>query len=322
MAKSVKYTTYRKKFETMVKKGVLVKGYKYDEYVEETVNLDDYKQCYKPSFKPREELPKYWFVSKEGFLINAKGNNLSFVKPNLGQDRPQFTISSKPKNKHISTYGLVGLVWGSYIEPDAYTLMQMNGLDCIGKNPKADENGKIKGKVQPHHTAAEGYLKEQTLENYIFNNRPEYIEFLTNRDHTIVGGLTGNPQKDMEKMRSVEYKYSDVPSDHIKVFAHTEIDMRTGLETKISRVLTTEEAQNMEYKVLSVYAVSEDAVKKLNHFSVKAKENKDAEAYRELPLDEKTGIQEYVKALFKSNRGLKEIEFRYKTISMIATRNI
>ena len=29
----------------------------------------------------------------------------------------------------------------------------------------------------------------------------EYIEFLTNRDHTIVGGLTGNPQKDMEKMR-------------------------------------------------------------------------------------------------------------------------
>ena len=157
--KSVNYKTYRKQFESMVKKGVLAKGCKYNEYVEEPVNLDDYKQCYKPGFTPREELPKYWFVSKEGFLINARGNNLRFVSPNLGQDRPQFTINSQPKNKHISTYGLVGLVWGSYIEPDAYNFMQMNGINCIGSNPKADKDGKIKGRVQPHHTDTKGYIK-------------------------------------------------------------------------------------------------------------------------------------------------------------------
>lgn len=105
MDKSVKYTTYRKKFESIVKKGVLVKGKKYDEYVEEQINLDDYKQCYAPGFRPREELPKYWFVSKEGFLINAKGKNLRFVKPNLKQDRPQFKVTGKLKDKNISTYG-------------------------------------------------------------------------------------------------------------------------------------------------------------------------------------------------------------------------
>lgn len=327
MAKTVNYTTYRKKFENMVKKGVLVKGFKYDEYVEEKVNLDDYKQCYNPEFKPRAELPKYWFVSKEGFLINAKGNNLSFVKPNIGQERPQFTISCKPKNKHISTYGLVGLVWGSYIEPDAYTMLQMHGIACIGSNPKADENGKIKGKVQAHHTAEEGYLKEKSLENYIFNNRPEYIEFLTNKDHTLVGSFTGNAKKDMKKILEAEYKYDDVPQEHIKVFAHTEIDTKTGRETKIAKVLTKDEANRMTYIPVAAYVVSEQKNKKfksnkLSCVSVEAKEDKDAKAFQELPQDEQIELQNYIQSLFKHNRDLKEVEFRYKTISMIATRTI
>ncbi|MBR5583734.1 MAG: hypothetical protein IKW21_04330, partial [Lachnospiraceae bacterium] len=197
--KPVKYTTYRKQFENMVKKGEVVKGFKFDEYVEETVKIEDYRQCYKPGFKPREELPKYWFVSKEGFLINAKGKNLTFVKPTFAR-RTQFTISDKPKNKYITTYGLVGLVWDSYVDPDAYTMMQMNGIDCIGSNPEKDENGKIKGKVQPHHTSTEGYLKEKTLENYILNNRPEYIEFLTNHDHSLISRLTGDTKKDLSKI--------------------------------------------------------------------------------------------------------------------------
>lgn len=327
MAKSVKYTTYRKQFENMVKKGVLVKGFKYDEYVEEKVNLDDYKQCYKPGFKPREEMPKYWFVSKEGFLINAKGKNLTFVRPNLGQGRPQFTINYEPKNKRISTYGLVGLVWGSYIEPDAYTFMQMNGIDCIGSNPKEDKQGHIKGKVQPHHTAAEGYLKEQTLENYILNNRPEYIEFLTNKDHRLISGFTGNTEKDMEIILDADYKYNDVPQEHIKVFAHTEINTKTGQETKIAKVLTTEEAKRMEYIPLAAYMVLEQKNKKFKSqkvgcFSVKAKEDKDAQAYKNLSQDEQNEVQNYTAALFKNNKGLKEVEFRYKTISMIATRKI
>lgn len=322
MAKSVKYTTYRKQFENMVKKGVLVKGFKYDEYVEEQVNLDDYKQCYKPGFKPREEMPKYWFVSKEGFLINAKGKSLTFVKPNLEQERHQFTISCKPKNKHISTYGLVGLVWGSYIEPDAYTFMQMNGIDCIGRNPKADENGKIRGKVQPHHKSVEGYLKEKTLENYILNNRPEYIEFLTNHDHSLIGRLTGKPKEDLKKIIDVEYTYDDVPQEHIKVFAHHEINTKTGEKTRIRKVLTTEEMQKMEYVPTAAYLVTDKEYQKLNLFTVTAKEDKDFKAYLELPEYEKIGIKNFLKSLFEQDKEIDLVEFRYKEISMIATRTI
>ena len=318
--KSVNYKTYRKQFESMVKKGVLAKGCKYNEYVEEPVNLDDYKQCYKPGFTPREELPKYWFVSKEGFLINARGNNLRFVSPNLGQDRPQFTINSQPKNKHISTYGLVGLVWGSYIEPDAYNFMQMNGINCIGSNPKADKDGKIKGRVQPHHTDTKGYIKEKSLENYILNNRPEYIEFVTNKDHRIAESLTGNPKKDLQKMLEIEYKYDDVTHEHIKVFAHTELDTRTGIETKIAKVLTTEEMQRMEYQIISVHQLSENKYLKISKIKVDAKENKDIKAYQELPHDEQLGLQNHIKELFKSNDKWSEIEIRYKGISMIASR--
>ena len=321
--RTVKYTTYRKNFENMVKKGVVVKGFKYDKYVEETVNLEDYKQCYKPGFRPREEMPKYWFISKEGFLINARGKNLTFVQPNLKLDRPQF----KPNGKTISSYGLVGLVWGSYIEPDAYTFMHMNGIACIGKNPKIDENGHIKGKVQPHHFSKEGYLQEKTLENYILNNRPEYIEFLTNKDHRLIGGFTGDITKDLEKMVDAEYKYNDVPQEHIKVFAYKQTNTKTGQDTKISKVLTTDEANSMKYIPISAYVISENKNKsfksrKVGCISVQAKEKKDIEAYMELPQDEKIELQNYLNLLFKHNKDLKEVEFRYKTISMIATREV
>lgn len=325
---NVHYKVYKSRFENKVKRGVVVRGCKYDEYVEEQVNLEDFRQCYQPGFKPREELPKYWFVSKEGFLINAKGNGLSYIKPNLGQGRPQFTINTESgsKNKRISSYGLVGLVWGSYIEPDAYKMMEMNGIDCIGSNPKKDENGKIKGKVQPHHT--EGYLKEQNLENYILNNRPEYIEFLTNKDHTLIGGLTGNTKKDMKKILDVEYKYDDVIEEHTKVFAHTQIDIKTGEETKIAKVLTTEEANRMVYKILASYVITENEgtertefrSQKLSHIEVKAKDDIDTKAYLELSQEEKIGIQNFIKSLFKQDRTLGEVEFRYKEISMIARR--
>lgn len=318
--KTVRYTTYKKQFENMVKDGVLVKGYKYDEYVEETINLEDYKQCYKPGFTPREEMPRYWFVSKEGFLVNARGHNLTFVKPNLESDRPQFTINCKPKNKHISSYGLVGLVWGSYIEPDAYTYMQMNGIDCIGSNPKADENGKIKGRVQPHHTSKEGYIKEKTIENYILNNRPEYIEFLTNKDHTIIGGLAGDTTKDIDKMVETEYKYDDVPHEHIKVYAYKEMDIKTGQETKIAKVLTTEEINNIKFIPISAYIINEKTRKKINRIDVKLKRESDIEAYKELSQEEQEGIKAFIKDFFKSNKDITELEFRYKEISIISTR--
>ena len=330
-----KYTTYRKNFERMVKNGVLARGYKYDEYVEEQINLEDYKQCYKPGFRPREECPRYWFISKEGFLINANGRNLTFVKPNLGQDRPQFTIggkwdkkrNKKRKNKHITAYGLVGLVWGSYIEPDAYTLMQKNGIDCIGRNEKIDKNGRLKGKVQPHHTDPEGYLKEKTIENYIHNNRPEYIEFLTNKDHTLIGSFNGDTKKDIQRIVAAEYKYEKVPHDHVKVFAYKEVDTRTGQETRIAKVLTPEEASRMKYIPLAAYTIEKQddekyKSKKVGYISVKAKEESDLKAFRELPQEEQVEVQRYAKALFEDNKGWKEVEFRYKTISIVATRTV
>ena len=83
----------------------------------------------------------------------------------------------------------------------------------------------------------------------------------------------------------------------------------------------------MEYIPIAAYVVSEQNNKKfksqkLSCVSVEAKENSDVKAFQELPKDEQIELQNYIELLFKHNRGLKEVEFRYKTISMIATRTM
>lgn len=186
MAKIVNYKTYRKKFEEFVRKGVPVKGIKFDKEVSEIIeNAADFKQCYDPNFKVRKQLPKYWFISKEGFLVNVKGKKPAWVKPNMDSYRPQFKPSPSLKEwipgKSITTYDLVALTWGSFISPDAYYLLNTSGAEVLGSN-EMDEKKLHKSKVQGHHWNNE-YIHEISLESYIKNNDPENIQLITNREH-------------------------------------------------------------------------------------------------------------------------------------------
>lgn len=190
--RKINYKTYKNKFEQFVKNKVEVTGVKYDKEVSEIIeHVEDYKQCYNPHFKIRKQLPKYWFISKEGFLINVKGKRPRWVRPNLDSGRPQFKPSaSLPNwvgNKGITTYDLVALTWGSFISPDAEYLLDTVGADVIGYN-QVDERKLHVSKVQGHHWLNE-YIHENSIENYIKNNDPENIQIITNREHHILEEL-------------------------------------------------------------------------------------------------------------------------------------
>lgn len=176
---------YMSKLKKVVKDKIPVVGTKYDTYVEEIIeNIDDFRQCYKKGDKVREQLPKYWFVSKEGFLIKVKKDETPrWVAPNLLTDRPEFKVSRY--NKAITTYALVSLVWGSYRTPNAQTILDKNGIRCLGRLKK--EGNLHVPRVQPHHIKE--YIPGKSLENYVLNNDPTNLQLVTVKEHDILNKL-------------------------------------------------------------------------------------------------------------------------------------
>ena len=220
MAKSVNYKTYKNKFEKFVKEKVPVQGVKFDTEVNEIIeNLSDFRQCYDPNFKVRKQLPKYWFVSKEGFLVNVKGKKPKWVKPNLTSGRPQFKPSPELKDwikgKSITTYDLVALTWGSTISDDAYYLLDTVGAAAIGFN-EVDERGLHKSKVQGHHWKTP-YIHEMNLENYIKNNDPENVQLITNKQHHFLEKLAETNTPGTFSFSASKYRkvYSNAPTVYL-----------------------------------------------------------------------------------------------------------
>ena len=92
---------YAAKFRNIVKNQIPVIGCKYDTEVSEIIsNAEEYRQCYKRGDKIREELPRYWFISKEGFLVSVYKTQPQWIAPNLAADRPEFIISRKGTPLH------------------------------------------------------------------------------------------------------------------------------------------------------------------------------------------------------------------------------
>ena len=247
------YKTYNNKFKEVVEKQVPVTGIKFDTEVSEVIaNIDDYKQCYDPHDYARSQLPSYWFISKEGFLISVKVKKPTWVKPNLDANRSQFTPSKNGKVlKPITTYDLTALVWGSYRDPDAIKLLNKYGLSILGKN-KIDRNtGKHLPRVQAHHINPQGYLKDGSIESYIINNDPTQLQLLTNRVHNVLTYMTGDFERDIMRDTS---SFSDVPHTTIKVYQDKIHNLKTGEITDQREVLTTEQMQRMQ--IISLEAIA------------------------------------------------------------------
>lgn len=219
MAKRVNYKTYEKKFKNFVKKGVPVTGIKYDTEVSEIIqDVNEFRQCYNPHFKIRKQLPKYWFISKEGFLIRVNGKEPKWVSPNLKAWRPQFKPSSSvtgwPKNKPISTYDLVALTWGSFISDDAYYLLDKEGAVMLGRLDM-DEKDLHRTKIQGHHWKVP-YIHENTIEAYVKNNDPTNIQIVTNRQHHFLKQLESVDFKETYRFHAP--KYRNVRAEEVDVY--------------------------------------------------------------------------------------------------------
>ena len=225
--------TYQKKFKEISNNKIEVQGIKYDKEVSEIIDIADFRQCYKVGEKARMQMPKYWFVSREGFLITIKGDKPRWVKPNLDTGRPQFKISHNGKTHSITTYDLVGLVWDSYISPDAFKCLNKQGLKSIGRNVK-DRRKQLVLKVQGHHKD-NSYIHESNLDSYISNNNPEQLQIITNREHIIIHSLTGNWNED--KKQFFRNNMLNVPDESPKVYRPDNTSMIPYENFKVDKVL-------------------------------------------------------------------------------------
>ena len=230
--KSKNYKSYAKAYNNIVKNKIKVTGIKYDTYVEETIEIaEEYRQCYKKGDRVREQLPRYWFISKTGFLISVRNQNEpKWVSPNLNQYRPQFKISKG--NKPITTYVLTALVWDGFISEDAKKILNQKGLKSIGRFER--EHGLHIAKVQGHHT--KGYLQEKTLENYITNNDPAYVQIVTVREHIILDKI----QKGIVDEVQIFYQpdFRNVPSNEIQAYDISTPRMLDLNKIKIAKILS------------------------------------------------------------------------------------
>lgn len=212
MKKRVNYKTYLNKFKEIVENKIPVTGIKYDSEVSETIgDMSEFRQCYMKGDKVREAFPRYWFLSREGFLISVKGKSPKWIKPNLKSCRPEFGFYADGKTKFISTYTLVALVWDSYVSGDARKILNAQGIKALGKLQKI--NGLYVPKVQGHHK--DQFLKEKNIESYVANNNPENVQILTVREHDVLN----NSQRGRNDI-SVFYQpdFRIVPNESIQAY--------------------------------------------------------------------------------------------------------
>ena len=209
------YRHYQKVFNSVVRNQIPVTGTKYKKSVTEVIkDVNQYRQCYKKGDKTREQLPKYWFVSKEGFVINVRGKAPTWTKPNTESYRPEFVVSAKKKRYALTSYDLVGLVWDSYVSADAQKLLDRYGLKAFGSHKKKVK-GQHSAKVQGHHKK-DSYINDDSMKSYIANNRPDRIQLITNREHIILHSLTGDWEKDKQKFYRPDML--NVIDDYLKVY--------------------------------------------------------------------------------------------------------
>ncbi len=188
-------TSFSANYRYIVKNKIAVTGTKYDKEVSEIIeDPEQYRQCYKKGFKALEQLPKYWYVSREGYLISVQYKDKpQFIQPNLDSERPQWIVSNTKKGlrKNLTTYQLTALVYGSEMLEEARELLEKRGIKVLGKDTRDKKTQRVREAVQVHHKG-EGYIKEPGLENYIKNNDPDKLLITSNKPHKILSSIVNS----------------------------------------------------------------------------------------------------------------------------------
>ena len=234
--KSKRVTEYSKALKGLIANKTEVEGYKFDRKVKDIIHEDEFVQLYRPKEKPWSEFPKYWFISREGYLLSLENvNKPKFLKVSLSSNRPCYAFKLNGKKKNFQVYILTALAYGSYISPGAMKLLKHEGLKVIGASPKEDENGHIDARVQFHHISEKGYLKDGTEESFILNNRPGNVQAITNKEHIIVGHISGDIEKDTRRLNTS--KYNSTPDENITVYTYKSVNTVSKEEKEERQVL-------------------------------------------------------------------------------------
>lgn len=206
--KGMKASTSKKTGENLP----ALSGRKYKDYYPNVpINEDNFKMAYanldpdNVFYKCRKMLPKEWFVSRAGEVIEIDGNN-GYWKHTNKQYREQRQaiedriyngikdvsgdkvrvfdkqyLRPKTNSKTISSYALTGVVYGARVLGEvAENELKLFGLDCF-RGDRGDLS------IQAHHIR--GYFADDNKtpeENMLYNNNPDNILFLTSRVHKAI----------------------------------------------------------------------------------------------------------------------------------------
>ena len=204
------YKTYKNRFKRVVKNKIPVRGIKYDTYVEEVIeDVTEFRQCYSLDSKVRQQLPKHWFISKEGFIISVLGEQPKWIQPILEAKRAEFKISKYGKS--VTTYTLVAIVWDSDITYGAKKILDERGIRAFGRLKKV--RGQHVARVQAHHV--ETYRKERTLENYIANNDPSNMQLVTAKEHDVLNKIQ---ERKINPWILYQSRFQNMPSSSVQMY--------------------------------------------------------------------------------------------------------
>lgn len=173
MGKS-KYITTPKEaieaFEQFMSQGLPVLDSKGNELILQ--EDEEFKQCYDANDSVRSVLPVTWFISNHGNLISVyRGRPEWLLRDQNDKARDTYHFALNGKIKIISSYALVGLVFGSPRFGAAKELLEEDTVYCFG-NYGSDTN------VQTHHV-----LDKKNHPELI--NEPSNLEFITVRAHKV-----------------------------------------------------------------------------------------------------------------------------------------
>lgn len=177
-----------KVFEQYMSQGLPVLDSKGNELVLQ--ENEEFKQCYDANDSVRSVLPVTWFVSNHGNLISTyRGKPEWLLRDKNDKSRDTYHFILNNKIKIISSYALVGLVFGSSRFGIAKDLLEEDSVYCFG-HYGSETN------VQTHHIS-----DKKNHPDLI--NEPSNLEFVTCRAHRVAHTIPAEdavPEKQHEFM--------------------------------------------------------------------------------------------------------------------------
>ena len=159
---------------------------------------EEFIQCYSDT-PERRTFPKYWFVSKQGNLLNVCEDKLILVhkipRVDSGKYSYKYAIpvgEDGSVTKNIEGHNLVGLVFGSEAFGVAAQKLKEEGVQSFGVRSQEGTNN------QGHHVDGDDT-----------NNDPSNIKFVTDRVHSMFDGIP-KPGSSDKKELAFMYRFREI----------------------------------------------------------------------------------------------------------------